>query len=60
MHEAFSEFSYACTARTVAAELSIDIVGGVQRSTSVVRGMGMLARGSDASGFSVLPGAYQI
>lgn len=60
MDEAFCEFSYACNARTVAAELSIDIVGGVRRSISVVRGTGMLARRSDASGFSILPGAYQI
>lgn len=60
MDEAFSDFSYACTARTVAADLSIDIVGGLHRSASVVRGTGMLARIPGTSATTISPGGYQI
>ncbi|WP_436531006.1 hypothetical protein [Actinoplanes sp. HUAS TT8] len=60
MEEAFSDFSFACTARTVAAEMSIDIVGGVQRSTSTVEGLGILARTPGTAATSIAPSAYQI
>ncbi|GIF09264.1 hypothetical protein Asi03nite_68020 [Actinoplanes siamensis] len=40
MDEAFCDFSYACTARTVAAELSIDIVGGCREAPPSYGGWG--------------------
>jgi hypothetical protein len=58
--DAFVDFSFACTARTVAAEMSIDIVGGVRRSDSTVAGIGILARTPGTSATSISPGAYEI
>ncbi|GAA4245008.1 hypothetical protein [Dactylosporangium darangshiense] len=60
MEEELSEFTYACTARTVAAEMSIDIVGGVHRNDAVVRGTGLLARPPGASTTTISPGPYEI
>jgi hypothetical protein len=60
MDEAFLEFSGTCTARTVAAEMSVDIVGGLRRSDSLVRGTGMLARVPGTSTTSISPGSYEI
>lgn len=60
MDEAFLEFSGTCTARTVAAEMSVDIVGGVRRSDSLARGTGMLARIPGTSTTRISPGSYEI
>ncbi|WP_229068823.1 hypothetical protein [Actinoplanes sp. DH11] len=60
MEEAFADFSFACTARTVAAEMSIDIVGGVRRSDAAVEGIGMLAWTPGTSATRIAPAAYQI
>jgi hypothetical protein len=46
--------------RSVAAEMSVDIVGGVWRSDSLVRGTGMLARIPGTSTTSISPGSYEI
>ncbi|MEV4283081.1 hypothetical protein [Actinoplanes xinjiangensis] len=43
MEEALADFSFACTARTVAAEMSTDIVGGVRRSDATVEGKSLSA-----------------
>ncbi|WP_430792011.1 hypothetical protein [Actinoplanes sp. G11-F43] len=53
-------FAFACTARTVAAEMSIDIVGGVRRSEATVDGLGMLAWTPGTTAAAIAPGAYQI
>jgi hypothetical protein len=58
--ELFLEFCADCTARTVAAEMSVDIVGGLYRSESAVRGTGVLARTPAAATASISPGAYEI
>jgi glycine/D-amino acid oxidase-like deaminating enzyme len=60
MDEVFLEFSDTCTTRTVAAEMSVDVVGGLRRSDSLVRGTGMLARIPGTSTTSISPGSYEI
>ncbi|MEU4164916.1 hypothetical protein [Actinoplanes sp. NPDC026670] len=58
--EALADFSFACTARTVAAEMSIDIVGGVRRNDATVEGIGTLAWTPGTPATHIQPGAYQI
>lgn len=60
MADALSEFSGGCTARTVAAELGIDIVCGLWRSVADIRGIGVLARPPGATSSTIAPGAYRI
>jgi hypothetical protein len=60
MDEVFLEFSGTCTARTVAAEMSVDIVAGLHRNDSLVRGTGMLARIPGTSTTCISPGPYEI
>ncbi|WP_127508777.1 hypothetical protein [Actinoplanes solisilvae] len=58
--DAYADFLDACTARTVAAEMSVDIVSGVLREDAVVRGVGMLARLPGSPALSIPPGRYRI
>ncbi|MEU8661141.1 hypothetical protein [Actinoplanes philippinensis] len=60
MEDAFADFSCACTARTVPAEMSVDIVGGVHRRSATVEGVGILARPPRTPPARLPPGAYQI
>ena len=60
MKDTFADFSFACTARTVAAEMSIDIVSGVRRSDATVEGIGILARTPGTTATTIAPGAYRI
>ncbi|MCO8269036.1 hypothetical protein M1L60_00365 [Actinoplanes sp. TRM 88003] len=60
LDEFLAEFVGRCTARTVAAELSIDIVGGLNRDESVITGTGMLARIPGSTATSIPPGRYRI
>lgn len=60
MEDARYEFWGTSTASAVAAEMSVDIVGGVRRSDSTVYGIGVLARVPGASATGVSPGRYRI